>query len=599
MSFSTSELTGNDTTQSTTPTQTTPVGNSMGNAGAFSAQELGGETSTQPTKVTPTPQVENDSHKTGDTWSNWSPDQPLTSYGAATRGAVGGLVDDTLDAVKGAIHVFNPLPQSDGEKLAAAGGPGALYIYRMLNSMSPIARAAMHPTEIAAAIHEINSSKDPTGTYLKIAQRTASQGAGQAITALATEGAVKAAPAVARVVPEIAGKAKEAITPSEAGLVSQVLKGRKVAQPGAQAAVREATQSGVEAANTAAAAREATQSAVKVPPEYQDLIDEAMKQEPVWTPEKAQPVIKSLGDNFEVKGSVGEGKVTNNDLDIWQKTGKLSEASDKLTDLGFKKAYDTEHGEVWTNEKTGQNVDLWDAQHEPKAGFGPDQTPEPEEALPIANKKSPAVSPNAPLLKGNTTILDDHLDTLAENEKTAYKRMDDTAGFDIKAERQQLANDKYKLSQLGNTDVDITQRGKLIESINDSEARIAQANAKMKTAGVDPNEADVLHRQRMAGQDFKKTLTRYTNADGSVNVKGLLRGSKQLRFSKYGDRLEQFFGSTEAADKFVNQLDSMDKLGTHAVKARWVAGLVGGYVLPKIVGHTIGGQVGNVIKALP
>ena len=395
------------------------------------------------------------------------------------------------------------------------------------------------------------------------------------------------------------GKAKEAITPSETGLVSQVLKGRKVAQPGVQAAVREATSQVLKQQIRRLLHAKQPSPLSKFPPEYQDLIDEAMKQETVWTPEKAQPVIKSLGDNFEVKGSVGEGKVTNNDLDIWQKTGKLSEAFDKLTDLGFKKAYDTEHGEVWMNEKTGQNVDLWDAQHEPKAGFGPDQTPEPEEALPIANKKSPAVSPNAPLLKGNTTILDDHLDTLAENEKTAYKRMDDTAGFDIKAERQQLANDKYKLSQLGNTDVDITQRGKLIESINDSEARIAQANAKMKTAGVDPNEADVLHRQRMAGQDFKKTLTRYTNADGSVNVKGLLRGSKQLRFSKYGDRLEQFFGSTEAADKFVNQLDSMDKLGTHAVKARWVAGLVGGYVLPKIVGHTIGGQVGNVINALP
>ena len=190
-----------------------------------------------------------------------------------------------------------------------------------------------------------------------------------------------------------------------------------------------------------------------------------MNQEPAWTPEKAQPVVKALGDNFEVRGSVGEGKPTTNDLDIWQKTGKLSDASDKLTDLGFNKAYDTGHGEVWTNEKTGQTVDLWDAKHEPKPGFGPDQTPESEPELPIANKKSPAVSANAPLVKGNRTILDDHLDTFEANEKATYKRMDETAGFDVKALKDKLSTDKYNLKQLGSSDPDKT--GRLVEAIND------------------------------------------------------------------------------------------------------------------------------------
>lgn len=578
-----------------TSTPASPA-SSASSAGSDPYAEFGGSVSQQDR---PTPQVGPAGQPNPDNWKNWSPDQPLLSYGAATRGAIGGLVDDTLDTIKGAVKSFDPRPQSAAEQNAQAFGPGAMYVYRMLNALSPVARAAIHPSEIAAAIHEINQSPDPTGAYLKVAQRTASQGAAQALTALATEGAIKAAPAVAEAVPKIAGKIQEAVTPSETGLVQQVLKGRKVAQPGIQAAIREATQTSVEAANKAAAAREAAQSAVKVPAEYQDVINEAMKQEPAWTPEKAQPVVNSLGDNFEVRGSVGEGKVTNNDLDLWQKSGTLSDASDKLTDLGFEKAYDTEHGEVWTNDKTGQNVDLWDAQHEPKPGFGPDQTPEAESELPIANKKSPAVPSGAPLVEGNKTILDEHLDTIEANEKVAYKRTDDTAGFDVKAERQQLANDKYKLSQLGNTDADIAQRGKLVEAINDSEDRIAQANAKMKTAGVDPDEGDILHRQRMAGKDVKKVLTKYTNADGSVNLKGFSRGSRQLRFTKYGDRLEQFLGSPEAADKFINQLDAMDKLGAHAVKARWVAGLVGGYLLPKVVGHAIGGQAGNVIQALP
>lgn len=412
-----------------------------------------------------------------------------------------------------------------------------------------------------------------------------------ALAASMYAGKVIGAPEVGETAPEV-----EAAAPKP-GILKQIWQGKKVAQPGAQGAARELVQTSVKNANEATAAREAAQSKVQVPDEYKALVNEAMNQEPAWTPEKAQPVVKALGDNFEVRGSVGEGKVTNNDLDIYQKTGKLSDASDKLTDLGFKRAYETDHGEVWTNDKTGQNVDLWDAQHEPKPGFGPDQTPESEPELPIANKKSTDVPANTPLVKGNTTVVDDHLKTLEANEKTAYKRMDDTAGFDVKALKDQLKQNEYLKKQLGSSDP--VKTGKLIESINDATDRLQAAETKMKAAGVDPREADGLHQQRMAGEDIKKVMTKYTNADGSVNVRGMLRGLKQLRFSKYGDRLEQFTGSSEAADTAINKLDAMDKLGAHAVKARWVAGIIGGYVLPKVLGHTIGGQVGNAISMLP
>ena len=121
---------------------------------------------------------------------------------------------------------------------------------------------------------------------------------------------------------------------------------------------------------------------------------------------------------------------------------------------------------------------------------------------------------NTPILQGRKSIVDDHLETLAENEKAAYRKMDDAAGFDVKADRQTLANDKYKLAQLGNTDTDITQRGRLIESINDSEDRMAAAEQKMKDAGVDPDLADSLHKQRMAGRDFRKSLIKNTNLTG-------------------------------------------------------------------------------------
>ena len=278
--------------------------------------------------------------------------------------------------------------------------------------------------------------KNPTQTTAKILTEVAGN---VALLAAGGSGATAEAdvPLVTRAAeteaPVAETEAETSAAAPKPGIIKQIWQGKKVAQPGTQGAVREAAQTSVKAANEATVAREAAQSKVQVPDEYKDLVNEAMNQEPAWTPEKAQPVVKALGDNFEVRGSVGEGKVTNNDLDIYQKTGKLSDASAKLTDLGFKRAYETDHGEVWTNEKTGQNVDLWDAQHEPKPGFGPDQTPESEPELPIANKKSPAVSANAPLVKGNTTILDDHLDTLEANEKATYKRMDETAGFDVKA----------------------------------------------------------------------------------------------------------------------------------------------------------------------
>jgi hypothetical protein len=59
-----------------------------------------------------------------------------------------------------------------------------------------------------------------------------------------------------------------------------------------------------------------------------------------------------------------------------------------------------------------------------------------------------------------------------------------------------------------------------------------------------------------------------------VNVDGLLKDSKNLRFNKYGDRLGQFMGN-DAAETYMSELQEMQKLGAHAVKARWIAGILG------------------------
>lgn len=183
---------------------------------------------------------------------------------------------------------------------------------------------------------------------------------------------------------------------------------------------------------------------------------------------------------------------------------------------------------------------------------------------------------NQPLLSRNQTILDEHLSQLRGLEQDAYERMDEAAGFDVKAEKAQLANDQYKIKQLGNTDTDIAQKEKLTASIQDSQTRIADAEAKMKQAGIDPAEADSIHKQRMAGVDFKKALIQNTTSDGqTVNVKGLLNATKKLQFSKYGNRLEQFFGSPESANKFMSNLEQAQKTGAKAAKTQQIAKWLG------------------------
>jgi hypothetical protein len=106
-------------------------------------------------------------------------------------------------------------------------------------------------------------------------------------------------------------------------------------------------------------------------PDYQSLIDAAMKEGSAWTPEKATPVVSELnkipGNQFEVRGSVGEGRATDNDLDLWQKSGSLKDARSTLERLGFKYNGKTPHGETYTNG--AQHVDLWDTAHEPRKGY--------------------------------------------------------------------------------------------------------------------------------------------------------------------------------------------------------------------------------------
>jgi hypothetical protein len=213
-----------------------------------------------------------------------------------------------------------------------------------------------------------------------------------------------------------------------------------------------------------------------------------------------------------------------------------------------------------------------------------------------ANESVAANIKNQPLLGRGQTVVDEHLASLRGMEQDAYDRMDEAAGFDVKALKDQVKNDEYSIQQLGTTADDMVKRTNLQTNINNAKTRIADAEVKMKAANIDPAEADGLHKSRMAGSDFRNALKNNTSSDGqTVNVNGLLQATKKLQFSKYGNRLEQFFGSPEAADSFMSNLEQAQKLGVKAAKAQQIAKWAGG-ILATAAGVSAG--VGGIVHGV-
>src|ERR1017187_786858 len=60
-----------------------------------------------------------------------------------------------------------------------------------IDTAKSIASLPAQAAQIPAAVHDINASPDPLGTYANAAQDTASQGAGQALTGLAADALVR------------------------------------------------------------------------------------------------------------------------------------------------------------------------------------------------------------------------------------------------------------------------------------------------------------------------------------------------------------------------------------------------------------------------
>ena len=181
-----------------------------------------------------------------------------------------------------------------------------------------------------------------------------------------------------------------------------------------------------------------------------------------------------------------------------------------------------------------------------------------------------------PLTKNaKDTIVDSHLGTLEQQKAASYKKVDDALGFDLKELKDQLATNEDNLKQMGDSDPD--KRGRLIEAVNDQKDRVTQAEAKLKALGINPKEADALNTRWEAGKTFRQSLLKRTKPDGDIDVKGLWKDAKAMRKpdSRYGDRLEQFFGSKKAADDYVNRLAKAVAAGQKAARRQQVAQWMG------------------------
>ena len=110
---------------------------------------------------------------------------PLTSHAMATASGLQSVGRGLRGAVVGIGHALSPVPQEDKPPIA---GPGGQQIYRFGKGLYDLGRQAL---QVPAAIHDINQSPDPLGTFANAGKEAAGQGAAQALLMAGTEGVTR------------------------------------------------------------------------------------------------------------------------------------------------------------------------------------------------------------------------------------------------------------------------------------------------------------------------------------------------------------------------------------------------------------------------
>lgn len=282
-----------------------------------------------------------------------STDLPLTSYGAATRQGLNTVVQRTIDVVKGAIQSSNPKPADEAEAEALkTAGIGGMYVYRMIAGLG---HPLMDANKVAAAIHDINQSKDPVGTYLKVLQEIAGTGAGQALTAIATEGVVRGVPAAVKGV--VKGVGKEL----PVGMETKVAGDAKIPVRGTTLGARAAGQL-VSPEVPEAIAQEKTAPAVKQA--VGDILGKA-------TGSKAETILSTeTGDSFGVRGHatslIGEAtpvmdridELSGNKLTDAQADAKAARAKNDWDGYNAAKAKQQDLFDQYRNQLSDEGLDV-------------------------------------------------------------------------------------------------------------------------------------------------------------------------------------------------------------------------------------------------
>ena len=146
---------------------------------------------------------------------------PAGVAGATVHG-LSDVARGTMTALKGAWDTLAAPPKDNTEAGIGAASPVALPLYR---SVKPLVDAARSAPQIPGAVRDINASPDPTGIYANVAQDTASQAAGQAITGLATEGLTRGVKAGAGAIANATKSPVSAVIPEAANLPPAAIEG--------------------------------------------------------------------------------------------------------------------------------------------------------------------------------------------------------------------------------------------------------------------------------------------------------------------------------------------------------------------------------------
>lgn len=191
-----------------------------------------------------------------------------------------------------------------------------------------------------------------------------------------------------------------------------------------------------------------------------------------------------------------------------------------------------------------------------------------------AIRRATGASDGEKIIEGGKSVMDDVVDRFDTMRRDLHAQASKKAGFDVQQAKSQLAGarERLKLTE-GTESVDLADQAK--QQISELEKKLSDAS---KTDPVLSRAANQANDKYSAAVQFRQTLAKATDVNGTVDVDKLLDAAKNLRFTKQGDRLQAFMG-TRNADAFMEELEHMRDIGAHAMKvqkfAKWVAGIAG------------------------